>query len=185
MVYVKEDSIPKKHVYYYGPTQITVADGEKGIFAAFIEFAVRHTINDMEIYENAARNASVQNQKILFIQLSCRKKEVLSKLKLQRANYSILYSTEKLRNNGSLSRFQKKTEDVLLISFEDALNFATQRECGTLEVYKKLEKIMQLSSTKTLFEYLVKSQNSFMDFLSSQRSVSIMSRMNETSVYQC
>ncbi|HEX7511194.1 MAG TPA: hypothetical protein VF335_07840, partial [Chitinivibrionales bacterium] len=155
-------------------------DGEKGIFAAFIEFAFRHTVNDLEAYENAAQNASERNQKILFIQLSCRKKEVFSKLKMQRADHSILHATVKSQNKGSSLRFQKKTENDILISLEDALNFATQRESGTLEVYKKLEKIMQFSSTKTLFEYLVKSQNSIIDFLYSQRSVSRISRMNET-----
>ena len=178
MVYVKEYPISKKHVQYCGPTQVTVADGEQGIFAAFVEFAVHRTISDWEVYENAGKNASSRNQKILFIQLSCRKKEVLSKLNVQRDDYSILRSTVKFRTNSPMVRFQEKIENDLFVTFEDALNFATQQACGTLDVYKKLEKIMQFSSTKALFEYLVKSQNSIIDFLNSQRSVSIISRMN-------
>jgi hypothetical protein len=173
MVLIKEDTIKKRHSNYYGINQITVADGNDGVFAGFIELAFHQTQNDVLVYEHAARHSADQKKKYLFFQLASRKTEVLNKLKIQRSEISILHAQEQSQNEHSFSRYLKEIESGPLIAIEDAFKFAIQRECRTLTLYKKLEKIMLLVSTKALFEYLVKSQYALMEFLSSQHSAAI------------
>jgi hypothetical protein len=45
----------KRAVQYYGINRVTVADGENGVFEAFLELAFNHTQKDIEIYEAVAR----------------------------------------------------------------------------------------------------------------------------------
>jgi hypothetical protein len=176
MVPIKENFIPSQHVRYNGITQVTVADGDDGIFSAFLEFAIKQTHNDSTIYENAAQQSNLNSQKILFIQLSCRKNEVASKLKMQRSDLSVMHSSEKTGNFNSHFPTLKEIESEELLTIEDALKFVIQRECRTFELYKKLDKIMLNDSTKALFEYLVNSQYAIMEFLSFQHSSAIAIR---------
>jgi rubrerythrin len=163
----------KGHSQYFGINQVTVADGEDGIFSAFIELAFQHTQNDSMVYEYAALHSTNPTQKILFIQLACRKIEVLNKLKMQRSDSALLRSAQQSHNGYSLSWYLKEIESAPLITMEDSMKFAIQRECRTFALYKKLEKIMLYDSTKALFEYLVNSQYALMEYLSLKHSTEI------------
>ena len=174
MVLTKEGTLKKRHTTYYGINKVTVADGEDGIFSGFIELAFNRTQNDIFLYEHAARQTTEETKKILFFQLASRKTEVLNKLKIQRSGFSILHASEQSRNIYSLSRYLKEIESEPLLTIEDAFKFAIERECRTLTLYKKLEKIMVLVSTKALFKYLVNSQYALMEFLSSQHSAALV-----------
>jgi hypothetical protein len=114
-----------------------------------------------------------QELNILFIQLACRKDEILSKLKSYRSNFSILNSNKRSLNGHSPSNPIQEIESGQITTVENALRFAIQRECRTFELYKKLEKVMLFASTKALFDYLTKSQYALMEFLSLKHSAQI------------
>lgn len=168
--------MPKRQLRYNGITQITVVDGEEGVFAAFLEFAIKHTQNDSALYEKAVRLSNQIEQKNLFLQLGYRKNEIVCKLKMQRSDQSIMHSSEKIIYKNPQDRNRMEIDSAPLLSIEDALNFALQRECRTIEQYQKLEKIMTHDSTKALFEFLVNSQYAVLEFLSPQLASSIAVR---------
>ena len=159
------------HVQYNGILRASVSDGDSGIFSAFLQFGIHHSHNDCEVYENAARHAVDKDQKTLFVQLASRKREVINKLKSQQSDSSVLHYSERSQSGIFLSRFLKDIEPGPLTEMEDALNFVTQRERATLALYEKLEKTMRHSSTKALFDYLIRTQNECLEFLRLQWEV--------------
>ena len=171
MVSMAEKSTLQRQVQYNGIIHALVADGEVGIFTAFLEFAIHHSHSDILIYENAVKRSLESAHKHFFNQLICRKRDVINKLKEQQSGSSRLHVSDNLRNGHSLKRFVKDTASDLLIDIGSTLRFALEKERMTLKQYEKLGKMMLLYSTKALFDYLMESQQNLISFLETQKSI--------------
>ena len=167
MVLATEKQVGNRHLYFNGITQVTVADGESGVLSAFVRFAVHHTHTDAMVYENAASQCANRLQKIFFVQLGSRKREIINKLKSQVSDSSFSQYVQKLQKGFSASNYLGQIVLGPDLALEEAIRFVEERERTTLAHYQKLEKIMLHKSTKALFDYLIGSQHAVLAFLDS------------------
>ena len=150
----------------------TIADkAEDEVFKAYIEFAYYHTINDAVMYEKAVLISRLKEQKALFSQLSCRKRDVLNKLKVNRSNTAIALTLPQETGRSSSNSYQPDMDTITFFTLEDAFDFAYQREKNTLALYDKLQKTAHYPLSKTLFDYLKEIQFTTIEFLDAQLSI--------------
>lgn len=151
-------------------TAVIADKDEDEIFKAYIEFAYYHTINDAEMYEKAVLICRLKEQKTLFSQLACRKREVLNKLKMNRTNFTIALTPPGEIGLGSLNRYLPDMDTIHFFTLEDAFDFAYRRENKTLGLYNKLQKTTHYSMSKLLFDYLIEAQSNLIQYLDAQLS---------------
>ncbi|MBN1129493.1 MAG: hypothetical protein JXA71_10930 [Chitinispirillaceae bacterium] len=161
-----ESQTSRQYVHFNGIHQATVPTSEGDILRAYIEFACHYTINDAEMYENAASLAPLGEQKQLFLQLACRKMVTLQQLKINRATPAVSYTPSKKTGNNSLSRYSMDLESTPLLTLEDAINLACWRENKTVLLYEKLSKPSSHKSITALFTFLIESQRENLKYLS-------------------
>lgn len=167
-VLINDPATARRHLHYNGINHVTVGDNAAEVFKAYLNFALHHTINDAEVYDNAAANSRLSEQKKLFVQLACRKKEVIDKLKMHRSDSTFIYVAGWKQTGYSLAEHQKEVESVPPATMNGTLNFAYQREHRTLALYEKLGKTAHLSSVRVLFDYLLESQRHQILYLTTQ-----------------
>jgi rubrerythrin len=160
-----------QHVHFNGIHHTTVGNGEEEILEAYLAFAYYHSRSNAEKYENAAANSRLGEQRTLFSQLACRKREVVHRLKINRSDAALLFEMEKkspgFPEEGSAIDFEVDP----LFTLNNAFDFAYRREYKTLAMYEKLAKAVYISSVRILFDYLVESQMEHIRYLDTQVAV--------------
>jgi rubrerythrin len=161
----------EQHLHFNGLRHATVGNGEEEILEAYLAFAYYHTLNNAEKYENAAANSRLDEQKTLFSQLACRKREVAHRLKSNRSDAALLFEREKKHPNFPQEGAEIDSEVDPLFTLNNAFDFAYRREYKTLAVYEKLAKAVHIPSVRVLFDYLMESQVEHIRYLDTQVAV--------------
>jgi hypothetical protein len=170
MEFIKNNLLYGKGLHVRNSDASIMNDSEEKLFATLLEMSIYHTNNITEVYDRLAEKAQNRSHKLLFVQLGCRKKEVMFKLNRQRTSLSILHAPKKTNNDTFIANCLDEVNRSPFVTIDDALTFAMQRENSTLSLYEKMNKILNHSSVKTLFAFLIESQYKCLDFLSSQEA---------------
>jgi rubrerythrin len=169
MVIVKREAEkPLRLVRFRGVVEDAIIDCEEGLFAALLEFAFHHIVNDAEFYENAAAYSVPGERKTIFLQMAYRKRDVINKLQMYRSEFFLGRSSERHAIKQTLSKNDLRKTDKRPDTMNESMDFAFQKENRTLALYKKLNETMHHSATKTLFDYLIKTQQDCILFLTTQ-----------------
>ena len=171
MILTREAMPTEQHVYFNGLRHATVGNGEEEILEAYLAFAYNLTLNNAEKYETAAANSGLDEQKTLFSQLACRKREVAHRLKINRSDAALLFEMEKKHPPFPQAVTAIDLEVDPLFTLNNVFDFAYRREYKTLAVYEKLAKAVLIPSVRILFDYLVESQMEHIRYLDSQVAV--------------
>jgi hypothetical protein len=164
----KEIETTKRQIRFRGITQAVVIDREEGLFAALLEFAFHHTTHNYKFYNNAVINSFLQEQKTLFLQIICRKTEVINKLRIYRLEFSLGHSPEKAAFEQFGPEKHNRKNPIVPVTFEDSIALAFEKENRTLDLYNKMALTMRRDSTKALFNYLISTQMDCLGFLANQ-----------------
>jgi hypothetical protein len=171
MVIVKnEPALSNRHIHFRGLTEAFAIDCEEGLFAALLEIAYHHTVNDIEIYENEVINSNQHNQKSFFLQLIFRKKDVINRLKMYRSEFYLGHATIGEHRKRSSPKNPIKKSFPSPEGVNEAFQFAFQRENRSLALFSKLKESMGHDSTKALFDYLISAQNDCILYLTTECS---------------
>jgi rubrerythrin len=166
MIKTLEQKTANRQLRFNGIHHATISTDKEDILNAYVQFVYHHTNNDIEMYENMASHAPLIEQKQLFLQLACRKKEVLLKLKgnlpVSTAGITGRYGKKPA---SSLTRFILDLDSMPLLTVENAINFAYWRENKTLALYEKLQESAVRDSLRLLFDVLVASGREHIDFI--------------------
>jgi rubrerythrin len=165
MVLTLESQTSTQYVRFNGTHQARLPAAEGDILRAYIEFACHYTINDAEMYENAASLAPLGEQKQLFLHLACHKRETLQQLKMNRSTPAVSFTPSRIMGGNSLSRYSMYLKETPLLTLEDAINFGYWRENKTLILYEKLSKPAGHPSIAALFGFLIESQQENLKYL--------------------
>jgi hypothetical protein len=168
MIQTKEAVVNRRPMHYNGIHHAMTSNDQEDLFRAYQSFACHHTINDADMYENAASIASLSEQKKLFWGLSGCKRAVVRNLKRNGSDNSVSFTSPKNTNAGTLTRHIIDLDTTPLITLEDAINLAYWRETKTLLLYEKLLKAAGLPSIKTLFDYLMETQREHIAYITQQ-----------------
>jgi hypothetical protein len=166
MVALMESPAENRQLHFNGAHTATIPADEEDILSAYVQFAFHRTNNEVEMYENAATFAPLLEQKQLFVQLACKKREVLLKLKTnQPVSRSTINVFSKKAPGSSLTRYILDLDSTPLLTIEDAFNLAYWRENKTALLYEKLAASVSHHSTRELFAFLLAAQRDCIDFI--------------------
>jgi rubrerythrin len=171
MVALMETTAETRQLHLSGIHHAIIPADEEDILSAYVQYAFHHTNNDVEMYENAATLAPLIEQKQLFLQLACRKREILLKLKMSLPVSSpMMKENSKKAPGSSLTRYILDLDSTPLLTIEDAFNLAYWRENKTTLLYENLLSSLTHHSTRMLFDFLLAEQRDCIDFIT--RSIS-------------
>jgi len=161
----------RKNSRGHGLRQVKALDSEEELLKAYSDIAVYHTRNAAELYENAAALVQSRDQKVMFLQLACRKKDVLHTLMIGRSDTHLRAGA---LESGGLGPFPRLLMDAglsLKTTLKEAFNFAYNKEAATLSLYEKMANAATILSIKVLFDYLMESERLHVRYLDSQLSI--------------
>jgi rubrerythrin len=171
MVALMETTAETRQLHLSGIHHAIIPADEEDILSAYVQYAFHHTNNDVEMYENAATLAPLIEQKQLFLQLACRKRVILLRLKINLPDSSsMLVANSRKTPGSSLTRYILDLDSTPLLTVEDAFNLAHWRENKTMLLYEKLLSSLTNQSTRVLFDFLLAEQRDCIDFIT--RSIS-------------
>ena len=151
---------------------VSIVNNEDELSKAYFNFAFFHSTNAAEMYENAVSVLSLPEQKSLFLQLACRKREVANKLKMERSDTVHFANSPRNNGMGSSIRYLMDPELTSRTTLKEAFDFAYTKETRTLVLYEKMSSAAHIRSTRVLFEYLLESQRGSLLYLDSQVAIS-------------
>lgn len=155
-----------------GIHQVKAVDNEQDLFKAYSDFAYYHSSNAAEMYENGAAAVQSRDEKMLFLQLACLKRDMTNKLRMDRPNEPFSFAHSARRSDANAyARYLMDVELSPRTTLKEAFDYAYDKEIKTLNLYEKMAKAAYLSSTKVLFDYLIESQRSHILFLDSQLAI--------------
>lgn len=154
-----------------GLRHVKAIDSDEELLKAYSDFAFYHTRNAAELYEYAAALVQSRDQKVLFLQLACRKKDVLHKLMMGRSETHLRAEAAKNGGLGPFPRFLRDAGLSLRTTLKEAFSFAYNKEAATLALYEKMANAANLFSIKMLFDYLIESERQHVVYLDSQLSI--------------
>lgn len=168
MIQTIEPATNRHHFPCNGIHHATVSNEEKDLFRAYHSFACHHTVNDADMYENAASIASLNEQKNLFSGLAGSKRTVVQKLEMNGSYNPVSFTNRSKTNAGNLTRYIMDLDTTPLITLKDAINLAYRRENKTLLLYEKILKTASFPSIKILFDYLIETQREHIAYITQQ-----------------
>jgi len=155
-----------------GIHHVRVIHDEEELSKAYFDFAYFHSKNAAEMYENAAMVLQLPDQKSLFLQLACRKRDVLNTLRMDRADTIVNITSVRKSNMGSMAKYLMDTELSPRTTLKESFDFAYGKETKTLALYQKMAAAANLGSIKALFDFLIESQRGHIQYLDSQLAIS-------------
>lgn len=164
--------VAEQNLQFQGIRHATNGNNEGELFKAYLDFAYYHLKNAAEMYENAATVLQLQQQKALFSQLACRKREVISKLRLNGYDTPADVNSTGRSGVSPFTRYLMDVELTPLMTRKEAFDFAYGKETKTLAIYEKLAGTAHLFSIKLLFNYLLESQRQHLVYLDTQMAIS-------------
>lgn len=147
------------------------SDNEEDLFKAYYDFAYNQTINAACIYESAMNVMQSRSQKILFLQLACRKRDVINKLRMNWPGALVPGNSARQAGVRSFTSYLPDVGLSPLSTLKETLDFAYDKETQTLARYEKLAKIVHRLPIKALFDLLIGSQLDNVLFLDFQMAV--------------
>lgn len=165
-------AVKKPRFHSNGFHRVTIIDNEDELSKAYFDFAYFHSRNAAEMYENAVAVLQLPEQKALFLQLACRKREVLNRLKMERSDTIVSGNSARKSGAGSFTKYLMDSELTPHTTLKESFDFAYGKETKTLTLYEKMSLAAYLQPTKVLFEYLIASQRSHILYLDSQLAIS-------------
>lgn len=159
---------------FYGIHHVKEVEDEQDLFRAYADFAFYHSSNAVEMYENGAAVVQSKDQKMLFLQLACLKRDVINKLRTDRDRSNEPFPNAQSARKSVSNPFVRYLRDVELspqTTLKEAFNYAYGKETKTLTLYEKMARAAYIPSTKVLFEYLIESQRGHILFLDSQLAI--------------
>jgi len=123
MIQTKEAVVNRRPMHYNGIHHAMTSNDQEDLFRAYQSFACHHTINDADMYENAASIASLSEQKKFFLGLAGCKRTVVQKLKMNGSDNSVSFSSQRNTNVGNLTRYIMDL-DAAIATIMAALNSA-------------------------------------------------------------
>jgi rubrerythrin len=155
-----------------GIRHVRVISDEEELSKAYFDFAYFRSKNAEKMYENAAAVLPLPEQKALFLQLACRKRDVLTTLKMDRPDTVVTYNSARQSGLGSMVKYLMDTELSPHTTLKESFDFAYDKETKTLALYEKMAGVANVRSTRVLFDFLIESQRRHIQYLDSQLAIS-------------
>lgn len=151
---------------------VSIVNNEDELSKAYFDFAFFHSSNAVEMYENAVSVLALPEQKSLFLQLACRKREVVNKLKMECSDTVHFANSPRNSGTGSSGKYRMDPELTTRTTLKEAFDFACTKETRTLALYEKMSSAAHIRLARVLFEYLLESQRGALLYLDSQVAIS-------------
>jgi rubrerythrin len=165
-------TIKGNYLLFDGVHPATISADEEELYRPYFDFPYYNTIYTAGMYENMVTFLKLRNQKILFSQLACRKREVISKLSTTRFGVWVPGDFARCAGVSSFTSYLLSVDLSPLMTLKDAFDFAYGKETKALALYGELVKTAPHVSIEALFDYFIESQRSHILFLDSQLAIS-------------